>query len=316
MTFLHHGSGKDRRALAARHAQRFAGHGGLIDQRAAVLHNAVHWDGAAVAHHHQIALADLAQRHGDFRAVLAEQPGAVHIQGKAFGQTVQRAAAGPVFQSFAQSQQQCQHADRAEVAHKQRNGDGRRIQHLHAEPAAQQGAEPLEQKRHGRGDAGDHAPDRGQKGADDKKAYQRQQAARRRLFRQKLRRGGREIRAARVAHGVHGIMGGQQAQGRHTAFLVGVEKKQAAHAGVDVHPTDAGQFFQVSGQLGGRNRGQGTAGAHAHPAGGGSVETLKFMDDGKRHARSSLKKKALNRAGKNGPGPEAHAGDAARPGME
>ena len=111
-------------------------------------------------------------------------------------------------------------------------------------------------------------------------------------------------------------MGGQQAQGRHTAFLIGVEKKQAAHAGVDVHPTDAGQFFQVSGQLGGRNRGQGTAGAHAHPAGGGSVETLKFMDDGKRHARSSLKKKALNRAGKNAPGPEAHAGDAARPGME
>ena len=293
---LHHRARIDGSALAAGHAQRLAGHAGLVDHGLAVLDDAVHRDGTTVTDHDQIAFTHISERHAGLHTI-GQHPDGVHVEGQALGQAVHGAAARPVFQGLAQPQQQGQHRDGTEIAPQQGNPDGRGIQHVNIEFALKERGEALSQKGKGPHDTAGHAQLERQERTDEEEAQQgtetvgphlvffmgRQAAAGSVPFEaafQFLGQGGQDTAVVEGA----GILGGQGAEHILPGLRMPVEHEDAGHARVDPHTFHAVDGIQGVGQDLGLYLCHGAAGTRTQPS--GPVGAAQFMNQKKAHARA------------------------------
>ena len=299
MSLLHHRARVDGSALAAGHAQGLAGHAGLVDHGLAVLDDTVHRDGAAVADHDQIAFTHIGERDAGLHTI-GQYPGGIHVERQALGQAVHGAAARPVFQGLAQSQQQGQHGDGTEVAPQQGNTDGRGIQYVDIELALEERGEALSQKGKGSHDTAGHTQLERQERTDEEEAHQgaetvgphlvlimgRQAAAGSVPFEaafQLLGQGGQD---AAVIEGT-GVLGSQGAEHVLPGLRMPVEHEDAGHAGIDPHAFHAVDGIQSIGQDLGLHLCHGAAGTRTQPS--GPVGAAQFMNQKKAHARALIR---------------------------
>ena len=121
---IHSGTGP------AGHRDGFAGEGRLVDHDIALVDHAVQRDHAAHMHGNAVAGAHLAQGQLHF-AVVRLDPDPVNVQGHTAGQIFHRLFMGPLFQQFAQPQQEHHRTGGAEIAPCHGNAHGQAIQQLH-----------------------------------------------------------------------------------------------------------------------------------------------------------------------------------------
>ena len=138
VSFLHDAACVNGRAGSLGDGYRFSGQGGLVEHDVPVLEDAVEREHMPGVDNDPVARADLRKRNEDLRAIIAELPDLIHLQGHASGQIIHGFLVCPFVNGLAELQQETHRTCRREVSRQQRNTERNAVEHIHRQFSAQQ----------------------------------------------------------------------------------------------------------------------------------------------------------------------------------